>query len=110
MFNMWQPTDLQLPPNCHAYYLIALALDVKFPNIPHLNTMDSPPLNQQILCPNPYCGLKFPDNDRICAHLCDSSTNCPQWANNYINTLLQRQNNAEYEELSEGGDYGMYFI
>jgi hypothetical protein len=67
--------------------------------------MQSPSVSQ-LACPSPYCNLFFPNDDAICLHLGDTSTECAKFAANYFDTL-DHERSATYE--SDDND-GMHYI
>jgi hypothetical protein len=46
--------------------------------------------DQEFLCPSPTCRMVFDSLDEICSHLRNPSDDCSQWATEYLNCMMQR--------------------
>ena len=68
--------------------------------------MQSPSAGQRLACPNPYCNLFFPNDDAICLHLGDTSTECAKFAANFFDALDHQRNAA----CESDGDDGIHYV
>jgi hypothetical protein len=58
----------------------------------------------ELACPSPYCDSIFSNDNDVCLHLGDPTTDCAAFAQSYLDAMLQRQSAAGYGSDDESGE------